>query len=71
MSRTVSTVSLSELQANLEDQARNLQLATKAKLKADQIYGESVELYTQAKVNLNAGVAAVKAATDVPNLYAS
>lgn len=62
---------LGQLQADLEDYTLHLRQATKAKLKADQNYEECLSLHEGARVNLNAGLAAVKAAATVPNPYAS
>lgn len=67
----VSPLSLGQLQADLEAATRNLAIVTKAKLKADQTFEEALASHEQAKINLNAGFSAVKAATTIPNIYAS
>jgi hypothetical protein len=63
-------VDLGLLQTEVVASARELEAAQRALIKANQAYEEKLASHEKARVNLNTAVAAVKAATNVSNLYA-
>lgn len=73
MTKTVKkgSVDLGAMQLNVEMAANNLRLAQRAKQKADTDYARAVDLKEQCDISLNAGMAQLKAATKVANLYAA
>jgi len=65
------TVDLGELQSHVEECTKQLKAAQRAKQRADQVYIEALASHERSRVSLNSGIAALKEAATVPNLYAS
>ena len=68
--KQTNAVDLGILQNNLAIATNHLKLAQRAKLRADAAYEDALKLHEQTRVTFNAGVAALKTAAVVPNLYA-
>jgi hypothetical protein len=64
-------VSLGLLQLHVETTTTTLRRAQKAKLRADEAYEQALQAHERARVELNAGIATLKASATVPNPYAS
>ena len=71
MAKTSKSIDLGSLQSELEIATRALKSAQRAKLKADQVFEEATAQHERARVSLNGGVAALKSASAVTNLYAA
>lgn len=71
MAKPQLALDLGQMQSDLVAAAQILRASTRAKQRADQAYDEAVEAHERARIALNSGVQTLKAATNVPNLYAS
>ena len=65
------SVDMGQLQAEVIEATSALKAAQAAKLKADQNYTDALARHERAKVSINAGLATVKSAAQVDNLYAN